>query len=137
MNSQVPKNANGEFRPGNAGKPPEIGVRPGALFPALRFCHEVGHLLSRYGFGNGYSAETHSDFAEWRAAVNASDAIDKIKKAPIFEKDREYFLSDEEKFAAVMRNGSLKNQTTRALQPNSSWYHIPGIRGVSGKSTIS
>jgi hypothetical protein len=76
-----------------------LGVNELGSWPGLTTCHEIGHLLDYFAFGNG----RHSGFATdalWhpvRMAINASKSIAAIEKMPA--KKRAYFLDPAEQWA--------------------------------------
>jgi SPP1 gp7 family putative phage head morphogenesis protein len=82
----------------------EIAVRPSGPWPQLTTAHEVGHLLDYTVLGEAgtFASEVHADFAEWRRAVRASEAITSIRATQGTVKGlhkAEYYLRGHEMWA--------------------------------------
>jgi SPP1 gp7 family putative phage head morphogenesis protein len=83
-------------------KPVQINIKPSGSHPELTFVHEVGHFLDLAGFPEtGYSSVNSKVLADFRAAVERSDAIKRLqqmsKDTP--SKYLQYLLMPEEIFA--------------------------------------
>jgi hypothetical protein len=79
-------------------------VRPSGPWPQLTTAHEVGHLLDYTVLGEAgtFASEVHADFAEWRRAVRASEAITSIRATQGTVKGlhkAEYYLRGHEMWA--------------------------------------
>ncbi|MFN2288663.1 MAG: hypothetical protein ABR578_10070 [Chromatocurvus sp.] len=62
------------------GRPVKIGVRAGGDHKDLTLAHEIGHFLDHHGApGNGFSSKAGAQFADWRRAVDATEAVRSLR----------------------------------------------------------
>jgi hypothetical protein len=113
-----------------------IGLRQrGSLHPELTLAHEVGHWIDEMGLpGFGFSSPNHPDLADWRKAVESSQAFQNLTSKPGYtsqRRHRRYLLRWTElwarayaQFISVRSGDKTMLDQLRAVQDGKTAYWI-------------
>lgn len=138
LKSSRKQTPNGSYSWFGTGAPAQIEVSSLGDHPVMTTVHEVGHFLDHHGIGvAGEFASKTAELTEWRAAVDASDAVVQLRglrvssPLPVNERYRRYLLKTEELWArSYAQYVATTSGSQRMLGELARLVERPGAGGV-------